>query len=76
MVWSLHMLTTRGSGMDQDVWNRDDGHLAQGAKMVAAALVSAVLTATVVIAVGQSMVDRHAATAQTAPDAVLIRTSG
>ena len=62
--------------MDQDVWNRDDGHLAQGVKMIAAALVSAVLTATVVIAVGQTMVERHAPAAQAAPDAVLIRTSG
>ena len=26
--------------MDQDVWNRDDGQLAQGVRMVAAALVS------------------------------------
>lgn len=62
--------------MDQDVWNRDDGHLAQGVKMIAAALVSAVLTATVVIAVGQTIVERHPPAAQPAPDAVLIRTSG
>ena len=61
--------------MDQDVWNRDDGHLAQGARMVVAALVSAVLTATVVIAVGQAMIRRHAPTVQPAADAVLIRTS-
>ncbi len=60
--------------MDQDIWNRDDGHLAQGAKMVAAAVASALLTATVVIAVGQSLAER-----QTPPpaqsDALLIRTS-
>ena len=61
--------------MDQDVWNRDDGHLAQGARMVVAAVVSAILTATVVIAVGQSMVQRHAPAPQPAADAVLIRTS-
>ncbi len=61
--------------MDQDIWNRDDGRLAQGARMVAAAVASAVLTATVVIAVGQSMVDRHIP-AQPASDAALIRTGG
>lgn len=61
--------------MDQDIWNRGDGHLAQGAKMVAAAVASAVLTATLVIAVGQSMVDRHAS-ARPAADAALIRTGG
>ncbi len=61
--------------MDQDIWNRDDGHLAQGAKMVAAAVASAVLTATVVIAVGQSLVDRHAP-ARPASEAALIRTGG
>ena len=69
------MLTTRGSGMDQDIWNRNDGHLAQGAKMVVAAVVSAVLTATLVIALGQSMVDREAP-ASPAPGAALIRTGG
>jgi hypothetical protein len=61
--------------MDHDVWNREDGHLAQGAQMVAAAFVSAVLTAVVVIAVGQSMID-HRAPAQPTFDTVLIRTSG
>ena len=61
--------------MDQDIWNRDDGRLAQGARMVAAAVASAVLTATVVIAVGQSMVDRHTP-AQPVADAALIRTGG
>jgi len=61
--------------MDQDIWNRDDGRLAQGARMVAAAVASAVLTATVVIAVGQSMVDRHTP-AQPASDVALIRTGG
>jgi hypothetical protein len=60
--------------MDQDVWNRDDGHLAQGAKMIAAALVSAVLTATLVIAIGQTIMDRRVV--QSSPDAVLIRTRG
>ena len=61
--------------MDQDIWNRGDGHLAQGAKMVAAAVASAVLTATVVIAVGQSIVDRQPPARPTS-EAVLIRTSG
>lgn len=61
--------------MDQDIWNRGDGHLAQGAKMVAAAVASAVLTATLVIAVGQSIVDRQAAAPSTS-GAALIRTSG
>lgn len=62
--------------MDQDVWNRDDGHLAQGARMIAAGLVSAILTATVVIAVGQTMIERQAPAAERpASDAVLIRTS-
>ena len=60
--------------MDQDIWNRGDGHLAQGAKMIAAAVASAVLTATLVIAVGQSMVERHAPV-QPASDTLLIRTS-
>ena len=61
--------------MDQDIWNRGDGYLAQGARMVAAAVASAVLTATLVIAIGQSMVDREAPAHPTS-DAVLIRTSG
>ncbi len=61
--------------MDQDVWNRDDGHLAQGARMVVAALVSAVLTATVVIAAGQSLIEQQPSV-QPSHDAVLIRTSG
>ena len=61
--------------MDQDIWNRDDGHLAQGARMVAAAVASAVLTATLVIAIGQSLVDREASAHPTS-DAVLIRTGG
>ena len=65
-----------GNGMDQDVWNRDDGHLAQGARMIAAALVSAALTATIVIAVGQSMIERDATTATLRSDATLIRTAG
>ena len=60
--------------MDQDIWNRDDGHLAQGAKMVAAAVASALLTATVVIAIGQSMVERHAPQPPRS-EALLIRTS-
>ncbi|WP_309629761.1 hypothetical protein [Brevundimonas sp.] len=61
--------------MDQDIWNRGDGHLAQGAKMVVAAVASAVVTATLVIAIGQSMIDRQPP-ARPASDAVLIRTSG
>ena len=61
--------------MDQDIWNRDDGHLAQGATMVVAAVASALLTATVVIAVGQAMVDRQS-TVRPTSDAVLIRTRG
>lgn len=60
--------------MDQDVWNRDDGHLAQGARMVAAAVVSALLTATLVIAIGQAVVERHASR-PVPSDAVLIRTA-
>ncbi len=60
--------------MDQDVWNRDDGHMAHGVRMVAAAVVSAVLTASVVIAIGQSLIDRHAAPDTSAP--ALIRTVG
>lgn len=59
--------------MDQDVWNRQDGHLAQGAKMIAAALVSALFTATVVIAVGQSLIHHHPTAVQSAPQAALIR---
>lgn len=61
--------------MDQDVWNRDDGHLAQGVKMVAAALASAALTATLVIAIGHSMIERQTPR-PVETDAVLIRTSG
>ncbi len=61
--------------MDQDVWNRETGHLAQGARMVVAALISAVLTATVVIAVGQSMIERQSSV-QPASDTLLIRTGG
>ena len=61
--------------MDQDVWNRDNGHLAQGAKMVAAALVSAVVTATVVIAAGQSLLERPTP-ARMETDTLLIRTGG
>ena len=58
--------------MDQDVWNRDDGHFAQAVKMIAAALVSAVLTASVVIAVGQTVVERQAPRPAQS-DALLIR---
>ena len=61
--------------MDQDVWNRDDGHLAQSVKMIAAGLVSAILTATVVIAVGQTMIERQTPQQPLRPDAALIRTS-
>ncbi len=62
--------------MDQDIWNRDNGHLAQGVKMVAAAVVSALFTATLVIAVGQSLFHRDASAAQSTPEAVLVRTGG
>ena len=62
--------------MDQDVWNRDDGYLAQGARMVAAAVVSALFTATLVIAVGQSLVHRDASAVRSTPEAVLVRTGG
>ena len=65
-----------GNGMDQDVWNRDDGYLAQAARMIAAALVSAALTATIVIAVGHSMIEREAALIAPGPGAVPIRTAG
>lgn len=61
--------------MDQDVWNRDDGHLAQGVKMVAAALASAALTATLVIAIGHSMIE-HQPPQPLRTDAVLIQTGG
>lgn len=61
--------------MDQDVWNRDDGHLAQGVRMAAAAIASAALTATLVITIGHAMIERQAP--RPVPnDAVLIRTSG
>ncbi len=43
--------------------------------MIVAALASAVLTATVVIAVGHAMIDQQTHM-QRAPDALLIRTSG
>jgi hypothetical protein len=65
--------------MHQDVWNCDEGssgtgHLAQGVRMVIAAVASAALTATLVIAVGQSMIERSDRAAVPS-DAVLIRTS-
>ncbi len=64
--------------MDQDVWNREDGHLAQGARMAVAALVSAAMTAAVVIAIGQSVIDHRTRVAQ--PQAqtqgILIQTAG
>lgn len=60
--------------MDQDIWNRDDGHLTQGAKMIAAAVASALLTATVVIAIGQAVVERHAPRPAQS-DTLLIHTS-
>ena len=49
--------------MDQDVWNNAQDYLGQAARMIAAALISAVISATVVIAVGQSMMSRETATA-------------
>ncbi|MES2861745.1 MAG: hypothetical protein V4701_09745 [Pseudomonadota bacterium] len=61
--------------MHQNPHDREDRQLAQGARMVVAALASAVLTATVVIAVGHAMIDQQTHT-QRAPDALLIRTSG
>ncbi len=61
--------------MDQDVWNSAQDYLGQGAKMVAAALVSAIFTATVVIAVGQSMTNRPTPD-RPASDAILVRTVG
>ncbi len=57
--------------MDQDVWNRDDGFLTQGVRMVAAAVLTAAFTATLVIAVGQQMVQRRALAPPT-HDAVVI----
>lgn len=63
--------------MNQDVWNREDGHLVQGARMAAAAVVSAVLTAAVVIVVGQVVIDRHAhAASRPAVETILVRTAG
>lgn len=61
--------------MDQDVWSRGDGHLAQGVRMAAAAIASAALTATLVIAVGHSMIERQAPR-PVPTDALLIRTGG
>lgn len=61
-------------GVDQDVRNSARDNLGQGARMIAAALVSAVVTATLVITIGQSVMSRHAS-AQSKGDAVLIRTS-
>jgi hypothetical protein len=65
--------------MHQNGWNSDEGssgagHLAQGVRMVIAAVASAALTATLVIAVGQSMMNRSDRAAAPS-DAVLIRTS-
>lgn len=45
---------TRGTGLDQDVWNKGRDPLGQGVRMIAAAVVSAAVTATIVIAAGQS----------------------
>lgn len=51
----------------------NSGALGQGARLVLAAVLSAIVTATVVITVGQSVLDRQAkATPQS--DAALIRT--
>lgn len=73
-MWSLSVEATRGEGMDQDVWNREDGHLAQGARMAVAAVASAVLTATLVIAVGQSLIAGSEAP-QRDPEVAVIRAS-
>jgi hypothetical protein len=51
------------------------GTLGQGARLVLAAVVSAIVTATVVITVGQSVIDRRAPDAAQS-GAVLLRTSG
>jgi negative regulator of sigma E activity len=61
--------------MDQDVWNSAQDYLGQAARMAAAALVSAAVTATVVIAVGQSMIDRRAPQSATS-DVIRISTRG
>jgi hypothetical protein len=57
-----------------------DYELGEGLKLAATAVASAVLVATLVIAVGGSVIDRKAAqasVAETAPEqAVLVRTGG
>ena len=58
------------------VWNSGGGHLAQGARLVAVAVVSAVLTAATVISVGQSLIDRNARAIQPQGAALLIQTAG
>lgn len=52
-----------------------DGDLGTGARMIVTALVSAVFTATVVISVGQSILDR-APNAPAPSQPALIRTAG
>lgn len=60
--------------MDQDVWNGAQDLLGQGIRMVAAAVVSAAVTATLVIAIGHSVMNRQPPPSSTS-EAVLIRTS-
>jgi hypothetical protein len=60
--------------MDQDDGNRSDRPLAQAAGLAVAAVVSAILTATTVIAIGQPLIERSTATPR--PEIALIRTGG
>ena len=53
----------------------NDGDFGTGARMIVAALVSAVVTATLVIAIGQSMTERSPVSTPQS-QALLIRTSG
>lgn len=52
-----------------------NGDFGTGARMIAAALVSAVVTATLVIAIGQSILERRPVAAA-ASQPLLIRTAG
>ena len=52
-----------------------NGDFGTGARMIAVAVVSAVISATLVIAIGQPLLDRQAVASRPDP-ALLIRTSG
>lgn len=61
--------------MDQDIWNRDARQLAQGALMLGATVASAVLTATIVIILGQAVIERRAQVAPERAESLLVRVS-